>query len=69
MSVKYEINCGKCTNAYIGYCRGEPAVWCKPAVDGKKNIYLVEDPENRKGCILKCDHYTTEPRRTDMRIL
>ena len=26
-------NCHKCTNIYVGYLNGKPAIWCKPAVD------------------------------------
>lgn len=63
-------DCHKCTNNYVGFLStGEPAVWCKPAVDGKQTLYVSKDTGSGKTMEFSCDHFTTEPRQAEMRFI
>lgn len=61
-------DCHKCTNNYVGFLDGKPAIWCKPAVDGKKTLYISKDTGSGKTMEFSCDYYTTEPRQQELRI-
>ena len=61
-------NCHKCTNTYVGYLNGKPAIWCKPAVDGEETLYVSKDTESGKTMEFSCHCYTTEPKQSELRI-
>lgn len=65
----YHFDCRKCTNKYVGFLHGRPAVWCKPLVDGEKALYISKDPGKGKTMEFSCDHYTVEPRQQEIRIV
>lgn len=61
-------NCHECTNNYVGFLNGKPAIWCKPAVDGEETLYVSKDTGSGKTMEFSCYCYTTEPRQQELRI-